>query len=167
MIMGAVVAGAILLSKEEFMLAAFYESVFGSPDLGATDLETFRRPSRPNTALACPVGFCANAVADFDPGIYPVSEEILRDAMTKLALSMPFVIPVYRHAQAGLATQDRYVQRTARMQFPDTVEIRFIPVTETSSTLAIYSRSQIGYGDQGVNLARIRHWTSKDNLGLK
>jgi uncharacterized protein (DUF1499 family) len=160
----AIITTTLVTSKEESLLAAFYEMVFGSPDLGPVDFETFIRSSRPNTALACPAGFCAHAKADFDPGVYALSEEALRAAFTQYALSQPGVIPVYRHAQPGLPTQDRYIQRSALMQFPDTIDVRFITLSETTSTLAIYSRSQIGHSDLGVNLKRIRQWTQKSVL---
>jgi Protein of unknown function (DUF1499) len=148
----------VATTKEESVLAAAYELVFGSPDLGAVEFETFSRGTRPNTALACPAGFCKQATADFVPPVYPVSEEKLRALITAKVLAEPDVIPVYRHASPGLPTQDRYIQRTRLMRFPDTINIRFIPLTETTSTLAIFSRSQLGYSDMGVNLARIRRW---------
>jgi uncharacterized protein (DUF1499 family) len=146
-------------TQEESLLAVLYETVFGSPDLGPVDFETFQRGARPNTALACPPDFCRNAKADFDPGVFQVSDDVLRERFTSFALGQPRVVPVYRHAQPGLPTQDRYVQRSERLAFPDTIDIRFIALTDTTSTLAIYSRSQIGYSDMGVNLARIRSWT--------
>jgi uncharacterized protein (DUF1499 family) len=158
---------AYLSSKEEFMLAAIYEVIFGPPDLGPIDFESFRRSEKPNTALACPPGFCGAAKADFDPGIYPVSDDALRDAFAQMVLAEPRVIPVYRQSQAGLPLQDRYVQRSKLMQFPDTIDVRFIALSNTSSTLAIYSRSQLGRSDFGVNLKRIREWTSREKLGVK
>jgi uncharacterized protein (DUF1499 family) len=151
-------AFAALTSREESLLARLYEIAFGPPDLGPVDFETFSRGPRPNSALACPPGFCRNATAEFDPGVFPVSEEELRQRMTAVALAEPRTIPVYRHASPGLPTQDRYVQRSALMRYPDTIDVRFIPLTETTSTLAVFSRSQIGYSDMGVNLARIRRW---------
>jgi uncharacterized protein (DUF1499 family) len=154
----------VATSQEDDMLAAVYEIIFGSPDLGHFDFEKGRRASRPNTALACPLGFCANASADFDPGVYPVSDDELRERFTRYVLSKPRVIPVYRHEAPGLPTQDRYIQRSSLMRFPDTVDVRFIALSETTSTLAIYSRSQIGYSDMGVNLGRIKRWTDKANL---
>ncbi len=157
--MSALVATALLTTREESVLAWVYETLFGSPDLGPVDFESFSRGSRPNTALACPPDFCRNATADFDPGVFQGSDEALRQRFTEFALGQPRVIPVYRHAQPGLPTQDRYVQRSERMQFPDTIDVRFIALSDTTSTLAIYSRSQLGYRDFGVNLARIRAWT--------
>jgi hypothetical protein len=157
-LIGAGIAWAALTSREESVLAHAYELIFGSPDLGPVDFETFRRGTRPNTALACPPGFCRNATADLDPGVFPFGEEALRRRFTAFALGQPRVVPVYRHAAPGLPTQDRYIQRTALMSFPDTIDVRFIALSETTSTLAVYSRSQIGYSDRGVNLARIKAW---------
>lgn len=154
-----IVGAALVTSKEESLLAALYEVVFGSPDLGPVDFETLVRGPKPNTALACPTDLCRKATADFEPAIYAVSDEELRQRLTAFVLKQPGVIPVYRHAQPGLPTQDRYVQRSALMQYPDTIDVRFIALSQTTSTLAIYSRSQIGYSDLGVNLARIRLWT--------
>ncbi len=51
-----------------------------------------------------------------------------------------------------------YVQRSSLMRFPDSITVRFISLNNDSSTLAIYSRSQYGYSDFGVNEARIRAW---------
>ncbi len=162
----AIAAAALASSKEEFLLAALYETIFGSPDLGPVDFETFQRGTRPNTALACPADFCRNAKADFDPGVYPGTDEELRQRFTQFVLAQPRVVPVYRHAQPGLPTQDRYVQRSALMQFPDTIDVRFIALSDKTSTLAIYSRSQIGQSDLGVNLKRIREWTDKSALRM-
>lgn len=52
----------------------------------------------------------------------------------------------------------RYVQRTAIMHFPDTISVRFIDLGPGKATLAIYSRSQIGYSDVGANKARVLRW---------
>jgi uncharacterized protein (DUF1499 family) len=166
-VVGAVFVHAALTSREESMLAALYETVLGSPDLGPVDFETFRRSARPNAALACPPGFCANAAADVDPGVFPVSDEELRRRFAAFALAEPQVVPVYRSDGPGRPMQDRYVQRSARMSFPDTIDVRFIALSDTTSTLAIYSRSQIGYRDFGVNLARIRRWTGEAALGAR
>ena len=52
----------------------------------------------------------------------------------------------------------RYVQRSWLMRYPDTVVVQFLEVTGGHATLALYSRSQLGKGDLGVNLARIKRW---------
>ena len=47
------------------------------------------------------------------------------------------------------------------MRFPDTIVVRFLDRPDGRSTLAIYSRSQLGTNDLGVNLARIERWLDK------
>jgi uncharacterized protein (DUF1499 family) len=47
------------------------------------------------------------------------------------------------------------------MRFPDTIVVRYLRLGENRSTLAIYSRSQLGRYDLGVNLARIERWLDK------
>lgn len=60
------------------------------------------------------------------------------------------------------ALVDRYVQRTPTLQFPDTIVVRYVDRGPGErSTLAIYSRSQLGYSDLGVNRARIARWLDK------
>jgi uncharacterized protein (DUF1499 family) len=59
------------------------------------------------------------------------------------------------------ALTDRYIQRSERLGFPDTIVVRFIDRPEGQSTLAIYSRSQFGESDFGVNKARIERWLAK------
>jgi uncharacterized protein (DUF1499 family) len=56
---------------------------------------------------------------------------------------------------------DRYIQRSERLGFPDTIVVRFIDYPEGRSSLAIYSRSQLGESDLGANKARIERWLSK------
>ena len=45
---------------------------------------------------------------------------------------------------------DRYVQRSRLMRFPDTIVVRFFDRPGGRSTIALYSRSQLGEGDMGV-----------------
>ena len=56
----------------------------------------------------------------------------------------------------------RYVQRTRLMRFPDTIRIQFYPLEDgAASTLALYSQSQIGTSDFGVNLQRADRWLGR------
>jgi uncharacterized protein (DUF1499 family) len=56
---------------------------------------------------------------------------------------------------------DRYVQRSAVFGFPDTIVVRFLDQPGGTSTVAIYSRSQLGQRDMGVNKARVERWLAK------
>jgi len=131
--------------------------VFGKPGLGPVDFETLSRRSSPNDALACPPGLC-KAAGDLTPPLFAINASDLREAMIKALASEPRLSLV--HSDPTTLT-DSYVQRSALMGFPDTIVVRFINQPEGRSTLAIYSRSQIGYGDMGVNRARIERWLAE------
>jgi uncharacterized protein (DUF1499 family) len=51
--------------------------------------------------------------------------------------------------------------RSRILRFPDTIDVLAIERDENQATLALYSRSQIGHGDLGVNRARIERWLSR------
>ena len=51
--------------------------------------------------------------------------------------------------------------RTPIVRWPDWVTVRFIPLGEDQSTLAIYSRSVYGRKDFGTNERRITDWLAR------
>ena len=68
----------------------------------------------------------------------------------------PRLKQVEAHAAQGTL---RYVQRSKIMGFPDTINVKVVPMANGGSAVLIYSRSQIGKGDTGVNLARVKRWS--------
>jgi uncharacterized protein (DUF1499 family) len=130
-------------------------AVFGPADLGPVAFETLQRRSTPNDALACPEDLC-RAASDLTPPVYAVDAGRLRQAVASVVASEPDVTQV---ADAGL--DQRYIQRTRWMRFPDTVVVRYVPLGPDRSTVALYSRSQLGTGDMGVNKARVSRWLEK------
>lgn len=129
----------------------------GDPDLGPVALETLRRRSTPNDALACPPAFCL-ARSDLTPPVYAVPVQQLQTAFATMIVSEPRVVRV---ASNDATMTERYVQRTSWLGFPDTIAVRFLDRPEGASTLALYSRSKFGEGDLGVNRARIERWLAK------
>jgi hypothetical protein len=130
------------------------EALFGPPDLGPASFETLRRRPSGNDALACPPGLC-NAPADVVPPVFNVPARELRLAFGRMVQGEALV----QLADADdLVPSERYVQRTPLLRFPDTIDVRFIDLPDGRSTLALYSRSQIGSSDMGVNRARIERW---------
>ncbi len=129
----------------------------GDPDLGPVAFETLRRRATPNDALACPPGFCM-ARGDLVPASYAMSARDLRAAFARAIAAEPHVAQV---ASDDATLSDRYVQRSPRLGFPDTIVVRFLDRPEGGSTLALYSRSKFGLGDGGVNRARITRWLAR------
>ncbi len=133
-----------------------WQSLFGSPDLGAVDFRTLKRRTTPNDALACPQGFCPEAQADFEPPVFSLPAERLRALVPDMARSEPNTMLVHSGPD-----QDRYLVRTRMMRFPDTVVVHVMELEENRSTLALYSRSQIGRSDFGVNKRRLERWIKR------
>ena len=127
---------------------------FGPADLGAVDFATLQRRTTPNDALACLPEFCA-ASADIPALVIarPVGEVF--PAVQQAVAMEPRLEKVDASAAQGTL---RYVQRSEVMAFPDTINIKVAPMADGGSAVLIYSRSQIGKGDMGVNLARVKRW---------
>jgi len=127
---------------------------FGPADLGDVDFATLARRTSPNDALACLPEFCA-ARADMPAPViaipvaqaFPVVEQaLLRQPRVSLAAADP----------AGATL--RLVQRSRLMGFPDTINIKLASTPDGGTAVLIYSRSQLGRADMGVNLARVKRW---------
>ena len=132
-------------------------SFFGPPDLGPVAFETLERRTTPNDALACPPHFC-KATSDLVSPLFAVDADGLRTAMAKVIASEPRITLVHSD---GPTLTERYVQRSVLLGFPDTVVVRYIGQSQGRSTLAMYSRSQLGRSDLGVNKARLERWLAK------
>ncbi len=140
----------------EACLDRIWQAAFGPPDLGAVDFRTLERRRSPNDALVCPRGFCPAAKADVEPPVFPVPAARLRALVSEAALVDPNTALV-----ESAAGQDRYVVRTRLMRYPDTVVAQVLEQGEDRSTLALYSRSQIGRSDFGVNRRRLERWVRR------
>lgn len=133
-------------------------SMFGPADLGPVEFETLVRRVSPNDALACPPRRC-KANSDLLPSTFAIDAQGLRAAMAQVIASEPNIENV---GTDDVAMTERYVQRTSLLRFPDTIVVRYFQQEPgEGSTLAIYSRSQLGYSDMGVNKARIARWLDK------
>lgn len=133
-----------------------WQSLFGSPDLGSVDFATLKRRSTPNDALICPRDICREASPDSEPPVFPVPGGRLRSLVSEAALAEPGTTLLDRGPE-----QDRYLVRTRLMRFPDTVVVQVFEWGQDGSTLALYSRSQMGRSDFGVNRRRIERWVAR------
>ncbi|MDF2973936.1 MAG: hypothetical protein K0R61_4386, partial [Microvirga sp.] len=133
-----------------------WQGLFGSPDLGPVEFATLRRRTTPNDALICSADICPQANPDAESPVFPVASARLRSLVTEVALAEPGT----RLHDKG-QEQDRYLVRTRFMRFPDTVVVQVFDRGEDASTLALYSRSQVGRSDFGVNRRRIERWVAR------
>ena len=126
-------------------------------DTGFVDFATLVRSDTSNDALACPAGLC-QAKADL------ITSAV---AMPAGDLAAKVIAVLAQEPRTELVARDPgglklvFVQRSHIFRFPDTVNIDILPEGEASSALAIYSRSNYGHGDFGVNSARVTDWLAK------
>ena len=130
------------------------EVVLGAIEVQPVDFPTLALSPKPNQFLVCPPGYCRAKPHLLSPA-FAASVEELRQRWIKILSAQPRI-------EAGAVDeggmQYDFIQRTEWMRYPDSITVRFIPVTADSATLAIYSRSHYGGNDFGVNEARIRAW---------
>jgi len=151
-VVAVITAGVIFLVGPERIW-----SFVGPPDLGPVEFETLERRITPNDALVCPPDLC-EAKSDLTPPLFAVDAATLRAAMAKVIATEPRTTLIDRN---DTTLTERYIQRSALLKFPDTIVVRYIEPPEGGTTLAVYSRSQLGHSDLGVNLARLKRWLRK------
>lgn len=132
--------------------------VFGPADLGPVDFSSLVRRTSPNDALAAPAGL-GSAKVDVVPPVFAVDVARLKAAVAEAVAAEPRTVRV--DTDGSDATTERYVQRSALMGYPDTIVVRYIELPGNRSTLALYSRSKLGYSDLGANGARIVRWLDR------
>ncbi|MBT3371740.1 MAG: DUF1499 domain-containing protein [Rhodospirillaceae bacterium] len=128
--------------------------VFGAYEVKPVAFANLELTPKSNQFLVCPPGFCAATPHMLSPTFAGPADALQRRWMKMLAAQ-----PRIEHGAADeAALQYDYIQRSGLMNFPDSITVRFIPLTPDSSSLAIYSRSHYGRSDFGVNESRIRAW---------
>jgi len=129
-------------------------------DTAPIDLRTIARTGKPNDALACPASLC-RAEADRDGPSFAMPVEELTARVAEALSERP---------RTELVAEDRvlhqlvFVQRSAVFGFPDTVRVQVV-ASAGGSSLIVYSRSNYGYWDLGVNRARVERWLAALSAG--
>lgn len=128
---------------------------FGNADLGAIDFKNFTPSKKPNHALFCPIDYCPNAKRSSPSPVFDIPANELKNKLLSLILSEQNIQQV---ASDDDNLEYRFVQHTPVMRYPDTIRVKFISLTDQKSTLAIFSESQVGQSDMGVNYKRVNGW---------
>ena len=149
----AILAGLIGLALVFAAREQIWVILAGPADQGAVDFANITRSGKPNDFLMCPKDLYADA--DAQAPVFPLSADELRASLHASLQNEPHLTRMDETTSA-----ERYVQKTALMRFPDTISVRFIALSATTSTIAIYSRSRLGYSDLGVNKARVERWVA-------
>lgn len=140
--------------------AAIWNMMFGPPDLGQVQIETFRRNLHCIDALYAPNDYCQNARIDGTTPEFDLSVDALQARMRELLEGERELLLIENNA---FSRTDRYIARSPLLQIPDTISIQFIPLGVGRSGLAIYSRSQFSLGrftarTQRIHFERITRW---------
>ncbi|MCF6271661.1 MAG: DUF1499 domain-containing protein [Rhodobacteraceae bacterium] len=112
------------------------------------------RPISPNTYYVAPQGM-VEAMVDREAAVYAAPAAIMAKAFDDYVMTQPRVTRLAGSVEEGWLT---YVQRTPVLRMPDYISVQFMDFEDGGSAMAIYSRSRYGYGDMGVNKARIDIW---------
>jgi uncharacterized protein (DUF1499 family) len=126
----------------------------GPADLGDVDFATLSRRDTPNDALACGAGLCASE-ANMPAPVFDLGADDLFYRVQQAVADEPRLVLMAKEKERGVL---RYVQRSRFFRFPDTINVKVVALPDGRSAVLIYSRSQIGRGDMGVNRARIERW---------
>lgn len=124
------------------------------------EFATFTLNWKPNQFLLAPTGLCENAQPHMESPVFNSSPEALLEQFRKVALAAPRVREV---ADRATPTQTVFVAKSKVFRFPDVIDVMTVPAGDGQSTLAVYSRAQIGVRDFGVNRKRIEDWLSRLN----
>lgn len=107
---------------------------------------------RPNRWLICPPGY-SNVAPDEAPPVFGAGVTTLRDSWRAMVLQQPRIAVAYDEADAM-----ELVQRTRIFRFADDISVAYIGLGRGRSTIALFSRSRVGYSDLGTNRRRLQDW---------
>ncbi len=146
----------IVMALVALRLTAWWDGLLPPGDHRAVRFETLVLTSKPNQYLVCPPDLCTEAKAHQESPQFDRTADDLRAAFETVVLGSEAVTKMAESED----TLD-VVARTPFVRWPDWVTVRFIPLGENRSTLAIYSRSVYGRSDFGANKRRITNWLAR------
>ncbi|HJT14416.1 MAG TPA: DUF1499 domain-containing protein [Dongiaceae bacterium] len=152
-----IVAGIIIAAAALIWEGTTLESMLDVGEVPVTDFATLERGPDANQYLLCPKGMCT-AETDGEAPVFDVPVEQLQVAWDEMLAEQPR-LQVLRRDVTNI--QIDYVQRSRLLRFPDLVTVRFVPIDDMHSTVAIYSRSVYGKDDMGVNRIRVEEWLAR------
>lgn len=130
-----------------------------------TDFAHLSPPDKPNNWLVAPVDHPASSARPDQPApVYDRPAGRVAEAWKAMVKAEPRTT-VLAVAEDGLRIEA--VQKSALFGFTDRISAQFIPLGDDRSTLAAFSRAQIGYWDLGVNRERLRTWLGKLDKALQ
>lgn len=124
-----------------------------APEAPFVDPLSVAPPDSPNWALAAPAGVETVGRATHRTPSYAATPQAALAAFDAAIRAEPRVERVERSGETPVDAT--YVQRSLMFRFPDVVSVRALDLGDGRASLAVYSASVYGYGDLGVNDARM------------
>lgn len=152
----AYAAGAYLLGRERLL-----EVIFGRISVQPVDFKTLRLKETPNQFLMCPENYC-HATPDAKSPVWNEPVANLKQRWDRFVDTVPYTDLVDSDESQKIYT---YRVRTPLLRFPDDVTVQFVALDDGHSSLAIYSRSNYGYSDLGMNRRRVEDWIARLKQG--
>ncbi len=117
------------------------------------DFATLRLKPTPNQCLAAPAGITPQAQPHLAAPEFPVAAAKLYTATEAAIAAMPRTrILQIDPAQFAFEAE----QRSAFFGFRDLISVKVVSLAPKRASLALYSRSLVGYSDLGVNASRVK-----------
>lgn len=133
---------------------AVWPALFGQPERPPIDFTAPPLRTSPNRWLVCPDGWCADGRDAASP-VFAVPLPALEAAWDRVMAEEPHTTVLANGSGGGDADQRVYELRTPLLRFPDTLWVQFVDLDAAGSSLAVLSRSHIGYDDFGTNRTRV------------
>lgn len=134
--------GLLLYAREELSWFAILAMKF----------RTIPESRRPNRWLICPPGY-ASVAPNETPPVFDAGVGDLREAWRALIGRQPRVT-----ISCDEIDRMELVQRTRLLRFADDISVAYVELGHGRSTIALFSRSRIGYSDLGTNRRRLQEW---------
>ncbi len=115
------------------------------------DFTNFTRPSSKNHYLVAPEGLCQNATPDAAAPVFPMELPALYANLVAQIENTPGFVDLVQDAEN---CRLRFIAKTKLLKFKDDIDVSVLSAPG-GATLAIYSRSRVGYGDFGANKKRV------------
>jgi|GEM_PF-1654024 len=150
----AAVLAAVLVGGLSRATGATESADAPQPGFPLDRCDSLQRPSSPNHWLVASEGPCA-AIADEPAPVFAAPAGVQARAWADWIARQP-------RARVRWVSSDgmkiEATDRTPVFGFTDHLSIAVLPLAGGRSTVAVYSRSAIGYWDLGMNRARVRNW---------
>ncbi len=118
---------------------------------------SLQRDEKPNSYLVCPKDYCHTKVDEISP-VFKLNVINLQKKWQEL-INQQARIEVL--SANNTEHNYQYVQRSFLFRFPDIINVKLIPVSSDTSTIAIYSSAVYGYYDFNVNKKRVEKWLNE------